>query len=157
VALTSPDPELNTDAREFFTRHMRLLETVMAAWPMPEMQRQVDAIREAFSADVRKPFMLKPSFPYSSPTMSHSATPPRSSPAYNRPMMDRGGLGPQPNSIVTQISFPSQPMTPPTSDSPPDIKNTSPMMMFSAGPNSSMPPALPLTDAPAWNPAPIFE
>lgn len=50
----------------------------MNAWPMPEMQRQIDSMREAFSADLRKPFELKPSFPYGSPspTTSH-ASPPR--------------------------------------------------------------------------------
>jgi hypothetical protein len=157
VALTSPDPELNTDAREFFTRHMRLLEAVMSAWPMPEMQRQVDAVREAFSADLRRPFLLKPSFPYSSPVMSSAATPPRSSPGYSRPMLDQNLLVSQPDSIVTQLSFASQPITPPISAGPPDGKNSSPMMMFAAGPNASMAPAMPMSDAPAWNPARIFE
>ncbi|MBE3047277.1 hypothetical protein IMZ48_33105, partial [Candidatus Bathyarchaeota archaeon] len=66
--MTSPDPDLNKDAREFFQRQMRLVEKVMGAWPMPEVQKQVNAVREAFSADVRKLFALKPSFPYGSPT-----------------------------------------------------------------------------------------
>jgi hypothetical protein len=158
--MTSPDPDLHTDAREFFTRHMRLLETVMAAWPMPEMQRQVDAVREAFSANIRKPFVLKASFPYSSPVISNAATPPRSSPGYRGPMMDHSGvLGSQPDSatLVTQLSFSNPPITPPISAGPIDGKNASPMIMFSAGPNVSMPPALPITDAPAWNPSRIFE
>lgn len=70
VALTSPDPDFNTDAREYFTRHMRILEKCMNAWPMTDMQRQIDSMREAFSADLRKPFVLKPSFPYGSPSPS---------------------------------------------------------------------------------------
>ncbi|KIH88085.1 C6 finger domain protein [Sporothrix brasiliensis 5110] len=72
VALTSPDPDFNTDAREYFTRHMRVLEKCMSSWPMADMQRQIDAMREAFSADVRKPFVLKPTFPYGSPSPSSS-------------------------------------------------------------------------------------
>lgn len=39
---------------------------------MADMQRQIDAMREAFSADVRKPFVLKPTFPYGSPSPSAS-------------------------------------------------------------------------------------
>ena len=39
---------------------------------MPDMQRQIDSMREAFSADLRKPFVLKPSFPYGSPSPSAS-------------------------------------------------------------------------------------
>ncbi|CAK7273960.1 hypothetical protein SEPCBS119000_005925 [Sporothrix epigloea] len=72
IAITSPDPDFNSDAREYFTRHMRVLETCMTSWPMADMQRKIDAMREAFSADVRKPFVLKPTFPYSSPSPSSS-------------------------------------------------------------------------------------
>lgn len=46
---------------------MRLLENCTSAWPMPEMQASIDALREAFSADTSQPFRLKPSFPYGSP------------------------------------------------------------------------------------------
>ncbi|KAI4149488.1 MAG: hypothetical protein L6R39_002497 [Caloplaca ligustica] len=67
VAITSPEPAFNKDAKEYFTRHMRLLENCTAAWPMPEMQASIDALREAFSADTSQPFRLKPSFPYGSP------------------------------------------------------------------------------------------
>ncbi|KAI9802183.1 MAG: hypothetical protein M1825_002903 [Sarcosagium campestre] len=67
VAITSPDPDLNSDARDFFTRHMRILEQCTSAFPMPEMQAQIEPLREAFSADTSKPFVLKQSFPYSSP------------------------------------------------------------------------------------------
>lgn len=77
MALTSPDPELNNDAREYFTRHMRILETCMAAWPMEDMQRQVDSVREAFSADTSKPFVLKADFRYGSP-LQGSGPPPQS-------------------------------------------------------------------------------
>ncbi|OAQ68010.1 fungal transcriptional regulatory protein [Pochonia chlamydosporia 170] len=64
VAIVSPDPDLNSDAREYFERHMRVMEEVMQAWPMPDLQKQIDAFREAFSADLSKPFVLRPEFPY---------------------------------------------------------------------------------------------
>ena len=67
VAVTSPDPELNSDAKDFFTRHMRILETCSSAWPMPEMQSQIDALREAFSADTSQSFQLRRNFPNGSP------------------------------------------------------------------------------------------
>lgn len=67
VALTSPDPELNFEADSYFTRHMRILETCSSAWPMPEIQKQVDSLREAFSADINQPFELRANFPYGTP------------------------------------------------------------------------------------------
>ncbi|KAL9581303.1 MAG: hypothetical protein Q9212_003979 [Teloschistes hypoglaucus] len=67
VAITSPDPDFNKDAKEYFTRHMRLLESCTSAWPMPEMQASIDALREAFSADTNQPFRLRKNFPYGSP------------------------------------------------------------------------------------------
>lgn len=67
VAMVSADPDLNTDSREYFTRHMRIMEMVMGVWAMPDLSKQIDALREAFSADVLKPFVLRPTFPYARP------------------------------------------------------------------------------------------
>ncbi|PYH99553.1 C6 finger domain protein [Aspergillus ellipticus CBS 707.79] len=76
VAITSPDPNFHTDAREYFTRHMRILERCSSAWPMPELQAQIDSLRFAFSADVSRPFELKPTFPYGSPSEPYHPSPP---------------------------------------------------------------------------------
>ncbi|UKZ75304.1 hypothetical protein TrVFT333_002982 [Trichoderma virens FT-333] len=130
VAIVSPDPDLHTDAREFFTRHMRIMEKVMEAWPMPELQRQIDAVREAFSADVRKPFVLKPSFPYGSPHPSHSASPP----GY-RGMQRAGSMEQALDSSGNQTSLV--------------------MMPQAVGPGIAQNMGLP--EQPAWNPARIFE
>ncbi|KAI9886199.1 MAG: hypothetical protein M1823_001995 [Watsoniomyces obsoletus] len=70
VAITSPDAELSMDAPDYFSRHMRILEQCISSWPMPHVKAQIDALREAFSADTGKPFVLKRSFPYNSPTMT---------------------------------------------------------------------------------------
>lgn len=78
IALASPDPEYNTDAREYFTRHMRVLEQCRS-WAMPETQEQINALRSAFSEDINKPFELKSPFPVGSPSdqSRSSISPPR--------------------------------------------------------------------------------
>ncbi|KAK1255132.1 hypothetical protein MKX08_009127 [Trichoderma sp. CBMAI-0020] len=157
VAIVSPDPDLHTDAREFFARHMRIMETVMEAWPMPELRRQIDAVREAFSADIRKPFVLKPSFPYGSPHPSHSASPP----AFRG--MERAGSMEQvlDTSGTQTVSYISHPISPPISTGGLDSKSDSPsaqslvMMPQTVGPG--MPPNMTMPEQPAWNPAKIFE
>ncbi|KAH8682356.1 hypothetical protein BX600DRAFT_41451 [Xylariales sp. PMI_506] len=155
VALTSPDPDLNTDARDYFTRHMRILEKTMGSWPMPEMIKQIEAVREAFSADTRKPFVLKPSFPYGSPSQGH-ATPPRTN-GLKPPMLR--------TSSMDQVSYTSHPITPPISAGPVDNKSDSSpaiqsLVMMAPGQNSqapSMQHGLSVADPPSWNPTRIFD
>jgi hypothetical protein len=60
--MTSPDPDLNSDAHDYFVRHMSILERCMSFYPMSEIQSKIDAFRDAFSADIRRPFVLNPSF-----------------------------------------------------------------------------------------------
>lgn len=184
VAITSPDPDLNSDAREYFTRHMRLLEKCMAAWPMPDMQRQVDAMREAFSADTRKPFVLKPSFPYGSPHLT-SVTPPRSASSRTasgrQPGTDTRALGQRTQQLTPprqqpqhhthqppqHVSHMSHPISPPMSAGPSDgTGDSSPAAqtaaLMSGVPNSQAPrmtpqQSLPLADATTWNPSRLFE
>ncbi|CAN8101417.1 unnamed protein product [Discula destructiva] len=179
VAITSPDPEFNSDSREYFTRHMRVLERCMHAWPMPEMQKQIDSIREAFSADTRKPFVLKPSFPYGSPHTANRLSPARSHPGSypHRPAVGGSIDHPRQHTIDTQgavqhsqVSYPGHPMTPPVSAGPVDMKSDSPAaqpltMMGSttsaAGQtsNSQAPTLMPMaSDAGSgWNPSRIFD
>lgn len=70
IAITNPDSNLHLEAKNFFIRHMRVLERCIAQWPMPEVEAQINGLRSAFSADVNRPFDLKPSFPYDSPSES---------------------------------------------------------------------------------------
>ncbi|KAH8899222.1 hypothetical protein GQ53DRAFT_303019 [Thozetella sp. PMI_491] len=165
VALTSPDPDLNTDAREYFTRHMRILEKCMGAWPMPDMQKQVDSVREAFSADTRKPFMLKPSFPYGSPQSSTHPSPPGPRPTFRANISRNGSMEHQHiDTQAVQQHYASHPITPPISAGPVDNKGASPglqsLVVMGPTPGSQapgMPQTVPVADAPAWNPARIFE
>lgn len=169
---------MNTDARDCFTRHMRVLEKCMHAWPMPDMQKQIDSIREAFSADPRKPFVLKPSFPYGSPQSSTRLSPSRAGNYTHRPPI-RGSIvhhqtiDTQGAIQHSQVSYPGHhPITPPISAGPMDMKSdsttTQSLAMMasatsSAGPASAtqaptLQPSISMTDGTAgWNPSRIFE
>ncbi|KAI1502469.1 hypothetical protein F5X99DRAFT_417825 [Biscogniauxia marginata] len=145
VALTSPDPEINTNARNYFTRHMRILEKTMSSWPLPEMVKQIDAVRKAFSADVRKPFVLKPSFPYGSPHPSHPS-PPRAN-TFKPPILRTSSLDPSLDSQArphSQVSYANHPITPISSGSG-DNKSESPtvesLSMMAPGQTSQAPPS----------------
>jgi hypothetical protein len=92
----------------------------MSAWPMPDMQKQVDAVREAFSADTRKAFVLKPSFPYGTPSSSHSS-PPRSNFPAN--LARAHSLHQQLDTSVNQHSYRGHPISPPISAGPVDSKS----------------------------------
>ncbi|KAJ2892009.1 lipase regulator 1 [Zalerion maritima] len=160
VAITSPDPDFNSDAREYFTRHMRILERCMSAWPMPDMQRQIDSIREAFSADTTKLFVLKPSFPYGSPHSSHHSTPRAPGPNSGGQMPGRPSQQHIDTSGAQQVSYAGHPISPPISAGPVDTKGDSSIIMMPGSQGSqapAMPQAVPLADAPTWNPNRIFD
>ncbi|KAF2088112.1 hypothetical protein K490DRAFT_40420 [Saccharata proteae CBS 121410] len=170
VAITSPDPELNSDARDYFVRHMRILEQCIPNWPMPEMQAQVNNLREAFSADVNKPFELKPSFPYGSPAV-HSQSSPISDGGYR----SRGGPGPHDPSLEQpgQVNYTTHPITPPISASDSEPKADSPvvqsLVMMAAGGGgasgqnarqsqpSAAAAAMQSQEPVQWNPTRIFD
>ncbi|KAK5131311.1 hypothetical protein LTR08_001150 [Meristemomyces frigidus] len=75
AAITSPDPEFNSQARMFFTRHMRVLEQCISS-ASAEMQAQINALREAFSNDTSKPFELKSTLGLRSPVLGDRPTAP---------------------------------------------------------------------------------
>ncbi|KAJ6782170.1 hypothetical protein PWT90_03602 [Aphanocladium album] len=163
VAIVSPDPDLNTDAREFFTRHMRIMEQVMEVWPMPELQTQIDTVREAFSADTRRAFVLKPSFPYGSPHPSNKSSPPHMPCTAYQGNPARSGSLDQHLDAHSSLRYVNNPITPPISTGPMGSKNESPAiqslelippMGTSA---TAMPPNMGLADQVAWNPSRIFE
>lgn len=159
----SPDPDLNTDAREYFTRHMRILEKVMGVWEMPELQRQIDAVREAFSADTRKAFVLKPSFPYGSPHPSSHSSPPRFTQGYRHNIERANSMDQQLDAQSTQqVSYTCHPISPPISTGAVDIKSDSPSLqslglISQASQAAGMQQNMPLSEQPAWNPSRIFE
>lgn len=130
----------------------------MSAWPMPDMQKQVDSIREAFSADLRKPFTLKPNFLHGSPASSH-ASPPR--PSYSSNMPRTQSLEGQLDTSANQQSYMGHPISPPTSAGPVDSKGDVLSMVMMA-PNqgsqaSMMQQSHHMPEAPSWNPSRIIE
>lgn len=149
---------------------MRLLEKC-TNMPDIHMQQQIDALREAFSADTRKAFVLKPSFPYGSPTSSTSRSPLRA--GQYRPQLQRTSSMEQQQSLdqqqhlaqhQSQVSYTSHPISPPVSaGSGVDNKSDSPavqsLVMMASGQRTQQPisTAVPMVDPSTWNPNRIFE
>lgn len=77
---------------------------------MPDMQQQIDALREAFSADITKPFVLKPSFPYGSPAAPVHQAAPRITNQYRQGGI-QGGQGVHQQSMDPQHLPQSQPVS----------------------------------------------
>jgi len=127
---------------------------------MPDMQQQIDALREAFSADTRKPFVLKPSFPYGSPAATVNNSPPRAGAQYRQ-----GSSIDQQTMPQSQVSYTNHPISPPISAGAVDTKSDSPavqsLVMMATGQRA---PQQPMTSgvsmanaAGGWNPSRIFE
>ncbi|KAI9681000.1 MAG: hypothetical protein M1829_001080 [Trizodia sp. TS-e1964] len=177
VAITSPDPELNTDAKNYFTRHMRILEQCTTIWPMPELQSQIDAIREAFSADVAKPFVLKPSFPYNSPSIAFHPSPEITLPYDHQQLSRHSSM-----EAGSHCSYDGNSISPPIANIELDVKGDTPavqsLVMMATGQGQSLvqnhsipqpipqmmaqsmpqsaPHTLPMDDPLTWNPTRIF-
>lgn len=82
AAITNPDPVVSNQARDFFVRHMRVLEECIKVWHMHDVIVQINALREAFTADMSKPFELKANFPSGSPLPVPQSSPPLSQVGY---------------------------------------------------------------------------
>ena len=130
---------------------------------MPDMQQQIDALREAFSADIRKPFVLKPTFPYGSPGAPVHTSPPRANVQY-RQGSTHGSQNLEQQHAPQQVSYTAHPISPPISAGGVDNKSDSPavqsLVMMATGQRAPQPPitsGVPMTDPSTWNPSRIFE
>lgn len=144
---------------------MRILEKCTSSWPMPDMQQQIESLRQAFSADVRKPFVLKPSFPYGSPAAPANTSPARGNLQQYRQgstSMENQNLEHQ-NAQQPQVSYTSHPISPPISAGGVDTKSDSPavqsLVMMATGQRApvSINSGVPMSDQATWNPSRIFE
>lgn len=144
---------------------MRILEKCTASWPMVDMQRQIDALREAFSADIRKPFVLKATFPYGSPTAPTHSSPPRNASSY-RDQQHQNLAHSNHVQQSQQVSYTNHPISPPISAGGVDTKSDSPavqsLVMMASGQRAPQPPNIPsggqMADSSGgWNPSVIFE
>ncbi|KAJ5675867.1 hypothetical protein N7462_008764 [Penicillium macrosclerotiorum] len=154
IAITSPDPEFNSDAREYFTRHMRILERCSAAWPMSEIQAQIDSLKLAFSADIHRPFELKPSFPYGSPSEPYQPSPPMD--AHYHPHMSHLS-----GNVQSRVGLQAPPITPPISAGAEESKSDTSSQLQSLGMVPHQPPTThpldtPLVDENSWDPTRII-
>lgn len=157
LAITCPYPEFYTDARDYFTRHMRILEKCTTAWPLPEMQSHIDSLRVAFSADISKPFELKPTFPYGSPSESYQPSPPLEMQYHLAPYNRHPSQEHQ-----SHLAYATQPITPPISAGHGDPRNSPDISSLGLMPTShtQAPPTMnnpPMVDGGSWNPTRIFE
>ncbi|MCJ1242822.1 hypothetical protein MMC30_000017 [Trapelia coarctata] len=153
VAITSPDPDFSSDAKDYFTRHMRILESCIPAWPMADMQAQIHSLREAFSRNTNKVFELKPSFPYSSPVARLQPSPPVDS-------YQEQKIRSQPTHEQTpHLHYHPTPITPPisTGGSKDGSLDTAPLPMMQHHLPSSMPSSHIADENLAWDPTRIFE
>ncbi|KAI4617809.1 hypothetical protein J4E83_006141 [Alternaria metachromatica] len=158
VAVTCPDPDINHDARNFFVRHMRVLETMSPSFPMPEMQQQVNSLRQAFSADCSKAFELKPTFPFGSPQVAPQTSPMGHQGSY-RP---RHPSHPSPLEQPGQVNYHALPITPPISASDRGSKADSPvaqsLVMMASGHRAAQPQSgMQMPENAQWNPQRIFD
>ena len=141
---------------------MRILEQCINSWPMPHVKAQIDALREAFSADTARPFVLKRSFPFGSPQMGQ----------FRNGLVNSGQPAghPSPEASLANsqtLEYPGQSLSPPLSTpggvnsqsgSPvPQVANTSMAGSTTRQSPPTMAGSMPMMDPSAWNPSKIFE
>lgn len=131
---------------------MRILESCTTAWPMPELQTQIDALREAFSADTSRPFELKSSFPYGSPTTNI-----QSSPSLELKYQPQVLSGQGSHEQTAHVNYHPHPLTPPISGDQEDRDGQLIADSLEIMANSQLSSASMDTHQAAWNPTRIFE
>ena len=127
---------------------------------MPEMEAQINALRVAFSADIEKPFELKLSFPYGSPSDQFEPSPPLETPYQHLQMPSALPQGNQ-----REFSHGVQTITPPISAGAIDSRTDSPLFQpnmvlpVHSQPGASLHPQYHsvMPEQSQWNPTPIIE
>ena len=133
---------------------MRLLESCAPAWPAQDLQAQILSLRQAFSADLSKPFELKAVLP---PSAGFDVF---SSPSPGPDSYDRNIVAIPHDQIH---HFHTQPMTPPISaagncdDGRDNSLAASSLTMLATGRSTSLPGSEIEDHAGSWNPTRLFE
>jgi hypothetical protein len=138
---------------------MRLLEKCSPHWPIEAIRGQIENLRTAFSADVTKPFELKPGFPFvGSPPPPMNIVPAM---MQNQKYQPDVHFNPQPNHahLVNQVNH-QHPLTPPISIigedyKDPHIPHSIPLLPQQLQPTSS--PVIQHIPQEQWNPTQILE
>ena len=139
---------------------MRVMERCISAWPMPDMQAQIHSLRQAFSADINKPFELKPSFPFGSPVSRLAPSPPADPLSEDRNLTPH--QAPDQQQHFQHHQFHAAPMTPPLSNVPEESKDGGPLSaralaMMQGRQGSPHGSQMGGDDGMAWNPTRLFE
>lgn len=124
---------------------MRALEVCIDISASAEMKAQIEALREAFSLDIARPFVLHPAFPFQAPVTSHQDHSPISAAVYPTNGSD----------LHSTINFTGTPISPPSSTDA-ESKGHSPdavLMMTTGNDQLSMPA---MADVNVWNPSKLF-
>ncbi|KAF3113990.1 hypothetical protein TWF569_010299 [Orbilia oligospora] len=157
VAATCPDHEFNSDAREYFSRAMRILEVCIDISASMETRAQIEALRAAFSQDITQPFVLNSNFPFYSSPSTHQMSPAASAGSYSPVDITRSPLS-------TSLSAPINPsrvtISPPSSERGESPNPTLMMMQQNTPPVVQPVPRKSMHHGPAqegWNPQRIFE
>ena len=130
---------------------------------MPEMQMQVNQLREAFSADINRPFELKRGFPFESPSPSAGGLQPSPPLDMNiqHPILSRHeSLGHHSN-----MPYNAAPMTPPISSTGLSFEDpkdgafmSGSMQVMASSQQQSMPmQTTPMSIGQEWNPTAIIK
>lgn len=132
---------------------MRILENCIDSSASSEVKGQIEILREAFSLDVNRPFVLNPNFPFY-PGVSEPGDP-SLTPAYSQAESSHSTLATGP-----QVSYPTHPLSPPHSAGDGESKGESPaavqsLVMLAGGRGTQ--DHSPIVDTLAWNPSRLFE
>jgi hypothetical protein len=125
---------------------------------MPEVHAQINALREAFSVDINRPFELKPSFPFGSPPPQHNASPLADGAYHSRSSGQGVSLDP-----IGQVNYNvAHPITPPISTTDEVPKTDSPVVQSLAMMAPQVQTPQPMVQGQEaihgqWNPTKIFE
>jgi hypothetical protein len=131
---------------------MRLLENCIDNSASSEMKGQIEALQQAFSVDISRPFVLNPSFPF-----YHGDPPPSLDPRTYT----------QPENIGSTMASNGQmnytlPLSPPHSTDEAETKGESPaavqsLVMLAAGQGAQPSTNPPMVENVTWNPSRLFE
>lgn len=121
---------------------------------MPEIQAQIDSLRLAFSADINRPFDLKSTFPYGSPSEPYHPSPPLDS--HYAPQLNNVSGG-----VPNRVGYTAYPITPPVSTSTEDSKSDSSQLqslgMIPSQTIQGHSIDVPLVDENSWDPTRIIK
>jgi hypothetical protein len=132
---------------------MRLLERLTPYYSLQDVRKQIDGLREAFSADTTKPFELKTGFPFGSPTPQ----PPDLQMVNQNSAFATHAITMDTSQVSHAIMHP---ITPPASLTGEEFKTDSPLpqpMPMMTHPTSTAQSPMSAGTVPQWNPSRLFE